>query len=464
MYTETNMKFYTTLEVLADAAAESPLGRATRVWKVTDDAGNAHVLKDVWLDSNRMEEHSIQQAILEDVQCMKNGQRFVEVLKNYMFTPIAYGKVCIDNVEDDTTEVMLDGYNPAELVTVPLITPAPTATAKSRSMGLSTPTVGDTLYHLPRYHYRILFEEYATTIYEEQSLDDIFHAIAEVIKALWIIHMAGWVHRDVSGGNIYWYDKRQKGLIGDFEYAKRRTDSNKHDVRTANNRPVTASTHPSPPGNIVPFYHNPLHDLESVWCIIIYFLFFNEDAESLSTAPETRQHEMDRLFNGQLENMPLNFLKGPEGLHGAKRYLSSTFGHVLDLLEDFRTCLKTACRQSEKNHPLKIDELHCCIHNLLLDPVLQNPTYMERLWTIKLFPVKVTAPKRKGDTEVDERPGKRSRTSVSNEINRRKSASQSGKRNGNTSRLTLRALGKCRCCVPPNQEVEIEPAFLHYYM
>ena len=38
--------------------------------------------------------------------------------------------------------------------------------------------------------------------------------------ALKWIHGAGWVHRDLSIGNLYLYQGR--GLIGDFEYAKRK--------------------------------------------------------------------------------------------------------------------------------------------------------------------------------------------------------------------------------------------------
>lgn len=41
--------------------------------------------------------------------------------------------------------------------------------------------------------------------------------------ALEIIHRAGWVHRDISGGNLYSYSfaGTHRGLIGDFEFAKR---------------------------------------------------------------------------------------------------------------------------------------------------------------------------------------------------------------------------------------------------
>ena len=54
-------------------------------------------------------------------------------------------------------------------------------------------------------------------------------------KALLYLHENGWVHRDISVGNLYLYtdpvSEEKRGLIGDFEYAKR-VGGGKPDVRT----------------------------------------------------------------------------------------------------------------------------------------------------------------------------------------------------------------------------------------
>ena len=43
--------------------------------------------------------------------------------------------------------------------------------------------------------------------------------------AVQVIHKAGWVHRDLSTGNLYLYidpvNGVKRGLIGDFEFAKK---------------------------------------------------------------------------------------------------------------------------------------------------------------------------------------------------------------------------------------------------
>ena len=50
------------------------------------------------------------------------------------------------------------------------------------------------------------------------------HGADEMLIALLVMHEAGWVHRDISVGNLYLYKdpvtRDTRGLIGDFEYAK----------------------------------------------------------------------------------------------------------------------------------------------------------------------------------------------------------------------------------------------------
>ena len=56
--------------------------------------------------------------------------------------------------------------------------------------------------------------------------------------ALHIIHKAGWVHRDLSLGNLYLYidpvSGEKRGLIGDFEFAKKVGSGGRYDIKTVN--------------------------------------------------------------------------------------------------------------------------------------------------------------------------------------------------------------------------------------
>ena len=48
------------------------------------------------------------------------------------------------------------------------------------------------------------------------------------------IHVAGngWVHRDISPGNILIASPDEPALLVDFEYAKELNDNSSHEVRT----------------------------------------------------------------------------------------------------------------------------------------------------------------------------------------------------------------------------------------
>ena len=50
-----------------------------------------------------------------------------------------------------------------------------------------------------------------------------------------VIHKAGWVHRDLSAGNLYLYTDpvtgEKRGLVGDLELAKRAGSGKDGDVR-----------------------------------------------------------------------------------------------------------------------------------------------------------------------------------------------------------------------------------------
>lgn len=58
---------YTANAILADFSTDSPLGRATRVWRVKGPDGKLCVLKDIWVDEGRPLEYDVYNKILEDV-------------------------------------------------------------------------------------------------------------------------------------------------------------------------------------------------------------------------------------------------------------------------------------------------------------------------------------------------------------------------------------------------------------
>ncbi|KAF9069420.1 hypothetical protein BDP27DRAFT_1265073, partial [Rhodocollybia butyracea] len=174
-----------------------------------------------------------------------------------------------------------------------------------------------------------------------------------------------------------------------------------------------------------PFAYNPLHDLESVWWLIVYMLFFNDDVASPSLQPQERQTSMNRLFHGRLhDNQRFAFLKTPELLRAAKAHLSPTFGPAFTIIESLSKTLTAAYEASEKTFP-EIDPKSFLIHTEYLQSLLEV-TLREPLKTIVLQHVKrrpqepskasevngtsVTSLKRKSNADK-ESTTKRSRTS-----------------------------------------------------
>ncbi|KAJ3762150.1 hypothetical protein EV360DRAFT_27893, partial [Lentinula raphanica] len=206
-----------------------------------------------------------------------------------------------------------------------------------------------------RYHYRIVFLEYATTLYDERNLANILHAIVGILIAIYHIHAAGWVHRDISGGNLYYYKGRNVGLLGDLEYAKLLTSSycftippeipgyDELDTDEVSLPDLEVILVPAPP-----FAHNALHDVEAVWWVLVWVLLFNDDAAVPTQNPVLRQELMNRIFSDQYLSMHrLQFFRTPD----FGDCLPSSFSPFGDVVSRFSGVLYRAYSIAEKDYP-----------------------------------------------------------------------------------------------------------------
>jgi serine/threonine protein kinase len=141
------------------------------------------------------------------------------------------------------------------------------------------------------------------------------------------------VHRDVSIGNILSY--RGHAKLADLEYAKKKSDFTRHDLRTASDSPITLSgksLNESQQGTMhfmsievaaqkflfrplpkldmndlisVPkgkalakilFSPNHLHDLESLWWVAVWTVFYNHFSKKGTQSPSVILQDAEEQF------------------------------------------------------------------------------------------------------------------------------------------------------------------------
>ncbi|THH03742.1 hypothetical protein EW145_g6041 [Phellinidium pouzarii] len=231
---------FSTVKVMSDVGADAVIGRASRVFKVKRSDGTLAILKDVWVDDDRELEHVLHEQILDDVE--KNfDKKARKIVKKHLMTPMHFGLVKVDGQTDHTTNVIMRGRAPSFINTFPLVSETHRVNEAQQSIGHSrasdrtvyyttrVPQENARKYIHHRHHYRVVFKEIGETL-RVSFFDDLKIYEVTVAAALEYIHGSGWVHRDISVGNTYLYNKR--GILGDLEYAKKRGVNAQHEVRT----------------------------------------------------------------------------------------------------------------------------------------------------------------------------------------------------------------------------------------
>ncbi|CAE7174406.1 unnamed protein product [Rhizoctonia solani] len=174
---------YRTFQLISDIGADHMIGPGTRVWKVQKllngiPDGPYYALKDTWVREDCVVEHTL-------LMAMRKAQ---PQRSQHFLTPVDYSF-------------------------------APSAVSPN-----STHKIPQVL----RQHYRIVFEEIGQPVHDLRNFTDIFTAIQGAWEGLHAMHLSGYVHRDVSSGNILLVPPSgsfgQRGVIMDMEYAKRIDD------------------------------------------------------------------------------------------------------------------------------------------------------------------------------------------------------------------------------------------------
>ncbi|KAI0699998.1 hypothetical protein BC835DRAFT_1329496 [Cytidiella melzeri] len=335
---KTGTATFRTIQVLSNVGAETIRSRGTRVWQARQiingkEQPETVVIKDYWVDSDRMREATIWRNMLQDAP----SDELREPLKRHLLTPLYSGDVVIGGQIDNTLSLLRRGTAlPKDLEPFATVHLAPLPTSEEtvpeehplapQGAGIippQAPPPPEMMVFHDKSHHRIVFKETAKTIENLNTVGTTLQAAGQTLGALSLIHACGWVHRDISSGNILIVDGIVK--IADLEYAKRMSDSSSNSSRsgTATFMSIEADYHahkfrlkegrkpvptqglfsskygqrfrpiggkrgsqtrpskaqgnaspqiatPVPP----PFRYNPLHDVESVWWLLVYLTLY----------------------------------------------------------------------------------------------------------------------------------------------------------------------------------------------
>jgi hypothetical protein len=247
---------------LAYAASYDPFSRARRIFKVHPVVDGkvldvTYVVKDFHPRDDVPGEKLLQDRILNSLndEDATEARKYSMAIKHDECVSIVDG---IDGSDEGKTPSLLDDWSHAKWT-------AREPTTSSLETGVSPhsqhgPVVQDR-HHIykqhindevphrlglhRRAHRRVVFDEVCQTIYEITNLYDLAQCLRDIVKGqsaasftritsdhtavLNYFRIAGYVHRDVSGGNCLWSPSTSCGKISDLEFSKRYDQSHEHD-------------------------------------------------------------------------------------------------------------------------------------------------------------------------------------------------------------------------------------------
>ncbi|KAI6111282.1 hypothetical protein F5141DRAFT_1113645 [Pisolithus sp. B1] len=349
---------YQTTRVISDYSTDALSGRGTHVFEAcliflngtsVKDAKPV-ILKDSWRDGDWDCEDIILNQIFADLQNHKGPEQEEEARK-YFLTVLTAGNVMVDGNINNTDHVLHESDLPPDHSSYWLpVDEVPKQKPVRSGEGLTPtfPFIPCSAEHskVPhRTHSHLVFREVCQPLYELHTLDTVFAMLEDAHKALQFLHSVGWVHHDVSGGNVLRWDKL--GKLADLEYTKHMNSNMSHEVQMGTLDfmacEVKAQKYLFQPHGLLPynddstpFRFNPLHDMESVWWIATWTLYHhvNQEAGQPSTQQINAFHKLfPRWLNSRFSTFSahLAFKVLPASFHRAAyepsplKQLHSTF-------------------------------------------------------------------------------------------------------------------------------------------
>ncbi|KAL4259859.1 hypothetical protein AB1N83_008984 [Pleurotus pulmonarius] len=272
---------------------------------------------DVWLEDSALTESQIQSQIFADIKKFFSGTQDERYIAFQELQPSlselehedAYQKYFITIVTDyegkRTKPLFPNSQRTRKLFSAvePLALPATSNRGGSgtpRSPEPKIPFDKRPREFAPRKPYRVVFGEVCEAVEDLRTVGEVADVLSQTVVALRLMYCAGWVHRDISSGNILAHRSSSSGgwqaKLSDLEYSRRFSFNSDHEVA---GDPKTGTPYfmpheilsssyivPLPPATEKPKVplgprapsrvpepppvYNFQHDLESIWWIFLW--------------------------------------------------------------------------------------------------------------------------------------------------------------------------------------------------
>ncbi|KAF4563849.1 hypothetical protein EYR36_003093 [Pleurotus pulmonarius] len=250
-------RFFRTTVSIAEYRSNNITGRMGRVWKVVEcnPTGDvlspgepSRVLKDVWLEDSALTESQIQSLIFEDLKTFfvdKQDKRYLAFEKlqpslSDLEKDDAYKKYFIQILTDyegtrtkppfAKSQRKRGLFSAVEALSLP-------ATSDRGGSGTHRPTESKLAFDKGprefalRKQYRVIFGEVCEAVGDLGTVGEVADVLSQAVVALRLMYCAGWVHRDISSGNILAHRSRSltpwQAKLSDLEYARQFSDSDR---------------------------------------------------------------------------------------------------------------------------------------------------------------------------------------------------------------------------------------------
>ncbi|XP_006457559.1 hypothetical protein AGABI2DRAFT_123416 [Agaricus bisporus var. bisporus H97] len=430
--TDKGTRYFKTIHLLAYRKGHSITGRKTRVWKAVEvkgfkgnaineelNGGKEVALKDVWLDEGSTTEKEKLDVIFECLRTIKE--------EAYAWAPKSLRSKLNDLFKDEGyrsyfMEIECDSFNlgrskptsdkAAEILQFS-VEGAETREDSTQTTEHSHITEDDfkeanrlkanlkvkTRSYAVKRQYRLVYSEVGESLERVQTLQTAFTALMDTYVALVLMYLSGWMHRDVSAGNIIAVKRpggKSGGKLSDLEYAKHYRDENASSdpkIGTAFFMPLeihTGMPFRAPPSvdnswaraDIDPFsmsadqniFFAPRpppprmrfrfqHDLESLWWVALYILIYRvryDLGKTLSEKVFTRSHVPTVARRELFELAGVAQRELEESMLPALQHES-----IVRSMGFIRATLYKSYFMEEPVDPKVLDELYCDVFQLL---------------------------------------------------------------------------------------------------